>query len=1366
MINARNGKSHKTKARVLMFAVVASVLVCANLVFSFLALRANHNAADAFEERNTLVSAVYETNIAAGAFTRMARYYAMVGDTATYDLFFAEVELDRYGRKRELFTAFGAPAHEIELMETLIYERLRMFAIHYEVVQLRFSGYVQESIAVGHGPAVAQIGGPLGGMADDLSALVYERTMLAAARYQRIAGIFSVLTVILAVILAFGGGAVLIFVGKAGLSWRVEIFGALMLISACFGVFFTLSANFAADEKFSSFEHQHALSIASYNAERGGEILTRLSRMHVVTGGQMQYNQYFAELERDRFGHALETFILMSAPSNEVNMMVDVLGRLTLLRQIEARSILLRSTGYYQEAIDTAFGPDVAALDRPLGDLGEEIRETVNARTNVAIDAAARSHNAFARASIIIAILLAISVFGILITLKSRKESAPGITVHIFQKIDKGTIRAKLFASFAIVILLFTAQVGISMYYDNQINLHTRHHLYYLTARSETIWAAHQEFTEMRRHIRETFLSPTWMGAANEADRIGAELYLSSSHARLTYLAQIYVASVGADILFPQTPDDSRIVVLSEAMSYIDRIYALFTQNFFLDGNMSFYIGDAAGYPASTEVLFGLLRRFIDANREISESNIETYRYFSTAITVSTLALTFVLAVLLAFSMLRAFDRRVSAIMSAADNAARGELDAELHGSDEISVAFSKLSGVFNRDILEKKAQLQIAQEINDAKSRFLARMSHEIRTPIASVMGISEIQLRSPDLTPVTEESFAKIYDSSNMLLGIVNDILDLSKIEAGKMELLCEKYQVESLISDAVAPYIAHLDNKDIAFDLHVDENLPALLIGDALRIKQIINNILSNAFKYTDSGSVGLEIMCENADDSAVLIITISDTGMGMTKEQLDSLFSDYTRFHEQEMHDVTGTGLGMPIVYSLAQIMDAEIDVESEAGKGTVVTVRIPQQTAGSEILGAKIAQSLQQFEMSRNFSEKKFKFTPEPMPYGKVLVVDDVYANLYVAKGLLAFYGINVETCESGYKAIEKIEGGSVYDIIFMDQMMPGMSGTETMHKLRKAGYTAPIVALTANALIGQAEESIKSGFDGFISKPIQTMHLNTILHRFIKDKQPPEIIEAAQVADSGVLGDIDGYMSSADLADVLRADFVASHKDTFSRISQALDSGNIPTAHRLAHTLKGVAGLIQEPELVRLAGDMEDLLREAQVPAASQLDALENELERVLKGIEITETTTPADNPDETKNSILIVDDEPMNITALVHILGHDYTIFAAKSGSEAIDLAKECKPDLVLLDVIMPDLSGHDVITKLKQMSETRDIPVIFVTGLSSAADKEKGLSLGAVDYIIKPFTPSDVRLRVENQVKNSQICQKDAGMELSNTP
>ncbi|MCL2851443.1 MAG: PAS domain-containing protein [Defluviitaleaceae bacterium] len=522
------------------------------------------------------------------------------------------------------------------------------------------------------------------------------------------------------------------------------------------------------------------------------------------------------------------------------------------------------------------------------------------------------------------------------------------------------------------------------------------------------------------------------------------------------------------------------------------------------------------------------------------------------------------------------------------------------------------------RELQREQQRIEIAEESNRAKSRFLARMSHEIRTPITAVLGISEIQLRNTALSPIIEESFAKIYNSANILLDIVNDILDLSKIEAGKMSLLCEEYETSSLIVDAVQCHIVNLGYKNLEFHVHVDENLPKLLAGDSLRIKQVINNILSNAFKYTKSGSVELSMHCQEyaSEESYVtLVISIRDTGLGMTPDQIDRLYSDYTRFHEHEVRSAIGTGLGMPIVYNLLKLMDADIDIESEVGVGTNVIVRIPQKIVGSEVLGRKLADSLQNFEVSAQSVEKKFKFVPEPMPYGRVLVVDDVSANLYVAHGLLSFYSLNIETCDNGYDAIEKIKQGRVYDIVFMDQMMPGINGTETMRLMRDIGYTEPIVALTANALIGQAEEFIRNGFDGFISKPIQTVHLNTILTKHIRDKQPPEVLEAAISGSLEHSEGIDNYQNNADVVEKLRSDFAANQKNAFLEISQAITSGDIKTAHRLAHTLKGLAGLVHESDLAQAAAHVEYILESGEIPSNDKLFALKNELARVLNNI-------------------------------------------------------------------------------------------------------------------------------------------------------
>ncbi|MCL2398752.1 MAG: response regulator [Defluviitaleaceae bacterium] len=520
---------------------------------------------------------------------------------------------------------------------------------------------------------------------------------------------------------------------------------------------------------------------------------------------------------------------------------------------------------------------------------------------------------------------------------------------------------------------------------------------------------------------------------------------------------------------------------------------------------------------------------------------------------------------------------------------------------------------------------IEVVEESNRAKSRFLARMSHEIRTPITSVMGISEIHLQKHNLPLDVEESFSKIHNSANLLLGIINDILDLSKIESGKMTMIHEKYDVASMINDVAHLNLANLDNKNVKFHMCVDETLPCTLIGDVIRIEQILNNLLSNAFKYTEFGSVEFTVKCqflehyEVKEDYVMLIISICDTGMGMTAEQVDILYNEYTRFHESDAHLITGTGLGMPIVYSLAEMMDAHIELESEVGKGTNIVIHIPQKIVDTTILGKETALRLQQLETDELASAKKFKFTPEPMPYGRVLIVDDVEANLFVAQGLLSFYGLNIETCTSGFEAIEKIKQGEVYDIIFMDHMMPDMDGTEAMLTLRDMGYPKSIVALTANTMIGQEEVFIKNGFDGFISKPIQTKQLNAILIKHIKDKQPPEVIEAAAIAakdtSPSTSQDIDNYQNKGDLVEKLRTDFAKNQKNIALDITQALNTGDTQTAHRLAHTLKGLAGLIKEDQLEQAAKDVENLLADGKMPENNHLREIEHELARVLESI-------------------------------------------------------------------------------------------------------------------------------------------------------
>ena len=424
------------------------------------------------------------------------------------------------------------------------------------------------------------------------------------------------------------------------------------------------------------------------------------------------------------------------------------------------------------------------------------------------------------------------------------------------------------------------------------------------------------------------------------------------------------------------------------------------------------------------------------------------------------------------------------------------------------------------RDLREQKAMIaemrkaEIAEESSKAKSDFLARMSHEIRTPMNAILGISEIQLQDESHPQITKEAFERIYNSGDMLLGIINDILDLSKIEAGKLILLPAQYDITSLIHDTVQLNLMRYESKPIEFVLDVKEDLPLILIGDELRIKQILNNLLSNAFKYTNEGMVNLSIYAEpaSADDSTkkMLIFVISDTGQGMTADQIRKLGTEYSRFNMDANRQTEGTGLGMNITRNLIHLMNGNMSIESTPGLGSTFTVRLPQDCVGSSVLGRELADNLMMLNPDSLFKNRAFQMKRDFMPYGRVLVVDDVETNLYVARGLLAPYGLSVETVMSGFEAVDKIRDGFSYDIIFMDHMMPRMDGIEAAKIIRSLGYSKPIVALTANALTGQAEIFLKSGFDDFISKPIDIRQLNMSLNSFIRDKYPLDVVEAAK----------------------------------------------------------------------------------------------------------------------------------------------------------------------------------------------------------------------------------------------------------------
>jgi len=520
--------------------------------------------------------------------------------------------------------------------------------------------------------------------------------------------------------------------------------------------------------------------------------------------------------------------------------------------------------------------------------------------------------------------------------------------------------------------------------------------------------------------------------------------------------------------------------------------------------------------------------------------------------------------------------------------------------------------------LLDTDRQRIEAEAANQAKTAFLSTMSHEIRTPMNAILGITEIQLINNSLDPPVREAFDKIYASGDLLLSIINDILDLSKIEAGKFELVINNYEIASVINDTIQLNLMRVGSKPIEFKLVIDEDMPAALKGDSLRIKQILNNLLSNAFKYTHKGEVILYAQTEpidGNDDEVMLVLGVSDTGQGMTEEQIQSLFDEYARFNHEANSATEGTGLGMSITQNLISLMNGEILVESEPGEGSVFTVRLPQGKTRSVPLGKKRAENLMHFRANDMANMKRVQIVREPMPYGSVLIVDDVETNIYVAKGLMAPYGLKIDSAKSGYEAIEKVKAGNIYDIIFMDHMMPGMDGLETTKILREMDYAYPIVALTANAVYGQADVFLKSGLDGFISKPIDIRQLNNFLNKLIRDKQPPEVIErsrkqaapeSAQKIDSAAGQDFTKRFAEFFVRDAVKA------LALLEPISEKNDYGNeesmrayIINVHGMKSALANIgnlnlSGVAAELENAARAGDLK--LLESDTPAF--LDAL------------------------------------------------------------------------------------------------------------------------------------------------------------------
>lgn len=377
------------------------------------------------------------------------------------------------------------------------------------------------------------------------------------------------------------------------------------------------------------------------------------------------------------------------------------------------------------------------------------------------------------------------------------------------------------------------------------------------------------------------------------------------------------------------------------------------------------------------------------------------------------------------------------------------------------------------------------AEKANEAKTDFLSNMSHEIRTPLNAIVGFSNLLLEDESVPDSAKEEVKDIVMSADNLLEIVNGILDISKIEANKLEIVNTEYVFSKMCDELVALSIGRLGDKPIEFKTSFDPSIPKVLYGDVSRIKQICVNILTNAIKYTKEGWIEFKISGVIKNNVCRLIISVEDTGIGIKKENIDKLFNKFERLDLEDNITIEGTGLGLAITKKLVELMNGKIVVQSVFGKGSKFTVSIDQRIVKNPTI--------------------KLEDSPEPVEEikthnKKVLIVDDNKINLKVAKRLLESYGIDTESVESGAAALEKIQNGEKYDMILLDDMMPKMSGVETLKKLKEIpGFKIITIALTANALTGMREKYLSDGFDDYLAKPINKDELNRIINKYLND---------------------------------------------------------------------------------------------------------------------------------------------------------------------------------------------------------------------------------------------------------------------------
>ena len=525
-----------------------------------------------------------------------------------------------------------------------------------------------------------------------------------------------------------------------------------------------------------------------------------------------------------------------------------------------------------------------------------------------------------------------------------------------------------------------------------------------------------------------------------------------------------------------------------------------------------------------------------------------------------------------------------------------------------------------SNDAEQTKELAETREELKKAygfKSAFLANMSHEIRTPIHAIIGFSEMILKQ-NIDDKVKEEINMIKDSSYSLLAIINDVLDLSKIESGKLELVNVNYYISYIIRDIEATYSLLAARKNLKFNMHLDDDIPSYLHGDKIRLRGALLNILNNAVKYTNEGRIDFSIkVLEKKNDVVTLSFEVKDTGIGIKREDIPKLFESFARFDIEKNYSVEGRGLGLSIAKGYLDLMGGKIEVTSEYGVGSTFSVIVDQQIVDASPVDMKIVNA------RKNKENKALKVHDY-----RALVVDDNPLNLKVADGLMKTYGLLVDKASGGKEAIDLCMNNE-YNIIFMDQMMPEVDGIMAMKSIRKiSDYYRDeciIIVLTADAMAGVRDRLLKEGFDEYISKPLEIHRLEAMLKRFVPEKyiegeKTEREIPAKQenIPESPVKMTDDQDLSSilgiaGEILDIKIKDCGGRREDYLSELKKLCDTApsrmeNLEESFKnkdydrymtQMHSLKGILGTVGNVELSERARVQENAIKDGEYEVIS-----------------------------------------------------------------------------------------------------------------------------------------------------------------------